>query len=207
MLFKITLILITALIGTFCSQTVFHNPDSDTKKNSDQELRLKSSGSQYAQGEVIIRFRETLSEEQILSVLNKNRLSIIHQFKLPKLFLLKIEDQDNVDKKIAILKALDEVTYVEPNYRISIESEIKKKEHRTGEILVRFKQDVNRDEIEALLKKLDIKILQSYSIPNLYLLQLPEGQSVDGIVAELQAHPQILYAEPNFIYSIQSKPK
>jgi hypothetical protein len=77
--------------------------------------------------------------------------------------------------------------------------------YKEGEILVRFRDGIARTEIEELLNRMELTILYSYAIPNLYLVHTPKDESVETILEKLQTYPEVLYSEPNPIISIQPK--
>jgi subtilisin family serine protease len=69
-----------------------------------------------------------------------------------------------------------------------------------GEVLVRFKPGVDRTGRAAVLQQTDTIRKQWLRLPGAELLQLPREASVESAVHELESRPEVLYAEPNFIY-------
>ncbi|MEW5909797.1 MAG: hypothetical protein AB1659_08360 [Thermodesulfobacteriota bacterium] len=203
--------MVLSLIATFilsasCHEGVSHN----SGHSSGNPSRIISSGgteSSDSRGEILLRFKENISDEKIRDIFHRYHLSMIHRFGTSNLFLLKIEDQEGIKKKIALLRILEDVEYAEPDYRIKIESGKNKKGDRAGEILVRFQEVLKREEIEFLLKNLNLELISSFSIPNLYLLKIPQNQTPDEMIKILRSYPQVVYAEPNYSYSLQPKPQ
>ena len=79
-----------------------------------------------------------------------------------------------------------------------------------GEILVRLKSDslshVTAAETFATLGlKLNPRRKVGTSAVGLYTL--PEGYSVDAVVAKLKNHPLVLYAQPNYTFTLLESPK
>jgi subtilisin family serine protease len=69
-----------------------------------------------------------------------------------------------------------------------------------GEVLVRFKPGVDRTGRAAALQETSTTRKQWLRLPGAELLELPRGTSVEAAVRELESVPEVLYAEPNFIY-------
>jgi thermitase len=69
-----------------------------------------------------------------------------------------------------------------------------------GEVLVRFKPGVDRTARAAVVQERGATRKQWLRLPRTELLELPRGASVEVAVRELEAQPEVLYAEPNFIY-------
>ena len=75
-----------------------------------------------------------------------------------------------------------------------------------GELLLRFKDEVgvaSMDRVSAL----GGTVAHSYrSVPGLQLVRVPATMAIEDAVAAFQASPEVLYAEPNYIYSIGATP-
>jgi subtilisin family serine protease len=69
-----------------------------------------------------------------------------------------------------------------------------------GEVLVRFKPGVDRTGRAVALQETSTTRKQWLRLPGAELLELPRGTSVQAAVRELESVPEVLYAEPNFIY-------
>jgi hypothetical protein len=66
-----------------------------------------------------------------------------------------------------------------------------------GEVLVRFREGVEKSEISALLERYGLQIIKQYKIAPLYHLRLPEGMSVNAALEKLRSEAAVEYAEPN----------
>lgn len=73
-----------------------------------------------------------------------------------------------------------------------------KGQYRQGEILVKFKKDVSKEEIAALNKQLGAEVVKYFHHTEAYLLKLPAGMEVKEAVKLYQERPEVEYAEPNY---------
>lgn len=74
-------------------------------------------------------------------------------------------------------------------------------EYVKDELLVRFKQETPRSVINQVNAAIGAQVLQEFQIvPNLQRVKLPASLSVPEAIARYKAHPNVLYAEPNYIH-------
>lgn len=72
-----------------------------------------------------------------------------------------------------------------------------------GELIVKFKSTMNKSLVNGLTTLgVDIDRKIEVSSDNLYVVKFPQTKSMKGIQNLLSDHPEIEYAEPNFIYEI-----
>ena len=77
------------------------------------------------------------------------------------------------------------------------------KNYVPGEILVKF-QDGTTDQIkEAIQKEVHLETIRIVSKPNLYLMRIRDGSSVESVMDRLGKFKAVQYAEPNYIRTIQ----
>jgi len=73
-----------------------------------------------------------------------------------------------------------------------------------GEVIVRLKGDAESSESYAFLGKAHfskaMSMKESWAGMNMYHFALGKGQSVEAVVQELRQDPNVLYAEPNYIF-------
>ena len=67
-----------------------------------------------------------------------------------------------------------------------------------GQVLVRFKDGVDRQAVETIQRALSLKTIRVVRRPNLFLMRIMDGTSVEGIIERLMAFPAVSYAEPNY---------
>jgi hypothetical protein len=78
-----------------------------------------------------------------------------------------------------------------------------KKNYVRGQILVKFKAGTGEQAIEAIQKELSLKTIRIVHAPNLYLMKILNGSSVERIMERLKDFPEVAFSEPNYIVTIQ----
>ena len=74
-----------------------------------------------------------------------------------------------------------------------------KKNYVPGEILIRFRAGTDEQAIETIQRKLHLTTIKIVSRPNLYLMKILDGSSVEKIMERLQDFQKVKYSEPNHI--------
>jgi serine protease len=75
-----------------------------------------------------------------------------------------------------------------------------------GQVIVRFRAAAGRSGGADALDALGASVRRELAVPRTILASLPDGWSVPEAVAALEAHPDVLYAEPNFVYRLARTP-
>jgi general secretion pathway protein D len=90
-------------------------------------------------------------------------------------------------------------------------TEVKKKEfarlenmYKQGEVLVKFKEDTGQTRIAEILSGEGASIISALKPEGLYLIRLKEGEDVRDAVKKFIRHPEVEYAEPNYIMKMQN---
>ena len=77
--------------------------------------------------------------------------------------------------------------------------------YRAGELLVRFRTGVTVAAQNGVTRSLGSRTAKSFTIvPNLRLVRLPRGTSVDQALASYRQRPEVMYAQPNWLYRLSS---
>ena len=72
-----------------------------------------------------------------------------------------------------------------------------------AELLVRFRSDASKAAINQVHSALGARVLRTFQIvPNLQLVRVPSGMSPAEARALYEKDPNVLYAEPNYVYHI-----
>jgi len=79
-------------------------------------------------------------------------------------------------------------------------------EYVPGEVVVRFRAGTSSVARTSTLASAEGKAVQSLGLPGATLVSLAEGVSVEAAVAELASDPDVLYAEPNYVYRLSTVP-
>ena len=75
-------------------------------------------------------------------------------------------------------------------------------EYVPGEILIKFREGTDEPTIEVIQRELNLKTIKIVSRPDLYLMKILDGSSVESIMERLQDFQEVAYAEPNYIVSV-----
>lgn len=79
-------------------------------------------------------------------------------------------------------------------------------EYVSGELLVRYRSGASATERAAIRKGEESRLVERLPIPGLELVRLESGRSVPAAASAYERNPEVLYAEPNYIYSAQAIP-
>jgi hypothetical protein len=78
-------------------------------------------------------------------------------------------------------------------------SGIERKDYIPGQILVKFRDGTDTQAIEAIQRQLHLKTIKIVSRPNLYLMKILDGSSVERTVERLRNYEDVKYSEPNYV--------
>jgi hypothetical protein len=77
------------------------------------------------------------------------------------------------------------------------------KNYVPGEILVKFRDGTTDQAKEAIQRKVHLETIRLISKPNLYLMKILDGSSVESVMERLRKFKEVKYAEPNYIRTIR----
>ena len=72
-------------------------------------------------------------------------------------------------------------------------------EYVPNEVLVQFNPDVDPETIARIQAELSLETAREFRSPNLFLMKITDGSSVEAIIEESKAYKEIKYAEPNYV--------
>jgi hypothetical protein len=84
-------------------------------------------------------------------------------------------------------------------------SEVQRLPSKAGEVLVRFKSHVTSERVGQIIGNLDLEIIRAFSVPNLYLLKIPDTSTVPDAMEHLRQYEDVKYAEPNYLRTNQRR--
>jgi hypothetical protein len=64
---------------------------------------------------------------------------------------------------------------------------------------------VQKPSYKAIISDLDLEIIRAFSVPNLYLLKIPDNSTVPDVIERLGQYEDVKYAEPNYFRTKQRK--
>ncbi len=79
----------------------------------------------------------------------------------------------------------------------------KSEDHGPQQVLVKFREGTEEQIIDAIQAELHLQTLRIISRPNLYLMKIEDGFSVQEAIMRLQQSKAVEYAEPDLIRTIQ----
>lgn len=79
----------------------------------------------------------------------------------------------------------------------------KTEDHVFPKVLVKFKEGTEEQTIVAIQRALHLQTIRIIPRPNLYLMEIQDGVSVQETIKRLQEFKAVEYAEPNLIRRIQ----
>lgn len=85
------------------------------------ERPMKSSPPRFVPYEVLVKFKDGISQERIASIMKDNRIDVIAEIQRGRLYHARILDDRPVESAIAQLTSYQEVEYAEPNYRYEMQ--------------------------------------------------------------------------------------
>jgi hypothetical protein len=77
------------------------------------------------------------------------------------------------------------------------------KNYVPGEILVKFRAGTTDQTKKAIQKEAHLETIRLISKPNLYLMKIVDGSSVESVMERLRKFKEVKYAEPNYIRTIR----
>jgi len=81
-------------------------------------------------------------------------------------------------------------------------SHTKNKNYVRGQILIKFRGGTDEQAIETIQRELSLKTIRVVHRPNLFLMKILDGTSVEEIIDRLKTFAEVAYAEPNYIVTV-----
>jgi len=75
----------------------------------------------YVPGQVLVKFKDGVDEQSIQTIKEALSLESIRVVRRPNLFLMRIVSESSVEAVIERLRDFSEVSYAEPNYRVTVQ--------------------------------------------------------------------------------------
>lgn len=92
-------------------------------------------------------------------------------------------------------------------FTLSFSGSLHGQDYVEGEVLVRFRSPGIRVQERQAVRSQNLSVLREFRVfKNLYLLKVPAGTDVRQTIQTLSADPDVLYAEPNYIYNVLAAP-
>jgi len=72
-------------------------------------------------------------------------------------------------------------------------------EYVPHEVLVKFNPDTNPETIARIQAELKLEKVREFRSPNLFLMKITDGTSVEAIIEKLKTYEEVKNAEPNYV--------
>ena len=67
------------------------------------------------------------------------------------------------------------------------------------EVLVKFNPETDSQTVARIQAELKLETIRRFRSPNLFLMKITDGASVEAIIEELKTYQAVKYAEPNYV--------
>jgi hypothetical protein len=105
-----------------CASVLWFSTSCDTRNQnltstSTFERPGKSHAPRFIPYELLVKFKNGISQERIESILKDSRIDVIAVIQRGRLYHVRILDDRSVESAITQLTSYQEIEYAEPNYR------------------------------------------------------------------------------------------
>jgi len=67
------------------------------------------------------------------------------------------------------------------------------------EVLVKFNPDTDSQTVARIQAELKLETIRRFRSPNLFLMKITDGATVEAIIKKLKTYQAVKYAEPNYV--------
>ena len=78
------------------------------------------------------------------------------------------------------------------------QSEGQRQPYVPDEVLVKFEPGTDAETIERIRTALNLETMRKFSSPNLFLMKITDGSTVEAVIIQLKTYEAVKYAEPNY---------
>jgi hypothetical protein len=72
------------------------------------------------------------------------------------------------------------------------------KNYVPGEIVIKFHEGTNEKVMQGIMRDLHLETIRIVSEPDLYLLKILDGSSVESVLERVGKYKEVQYSEPNY---------
>ena len=73
------------------------------------------------------------------------------------------------------------------------------KNYVPGEIMIKFHAGTSEKAIQEIMRELHLETIRIVSKPDLHLMKILDGSSVESVLERLRKYEEVKYAEPNYM--------
>ena len=100
-----------------CLLTVWLSTSCNATELGSSERSVKSPIPRFAPKEILIKFKNGVSQERIASILKNNQIKVIAEIQRGYLYHVRVLGNRSIESAITQLTSYQEIEYAEPNYR------------------------------------------------------------------------------------------
>ena len=104
----------------FLTPHIIKEAESLARITEKKQKEMAVARNQYAEGELLIKFKEGVTEDKALSVISEKGASVIKLDGKTNLYNIKLRKAQSVEEALKDFMSIPEVLYTEPNYTFSI---------------------------------------------------------------------------------------
>ena len=104
----------------FLNPHVIKEPGRLAEITMEKQKEFAVANKRFVQGELLVKFREGVTDEQIRSIILRQGASVLTYMGKLQVYLLKLKEGESVEDAAKEFSGLPEVQYAEPNYTLSI---------------------------------------------------------------------------------------
>ena len=67
------------------------------------------------------------------------------------------------------------------------------------EVLVKFNPETDSQTVARIQAELKLETIRRFRSPNLFLMKITDGATVEAVIKELKTYQAVKYAEPNYV--------
>ena len=113
----VTIMTCMTCVSAVCFSTSCDATNRNATTTGSAEPSMKSPAPRFVPYELLVKFKDGISQERIASILKDNGIDVIAEIQRGRLYHVRILDDRSVESAIVHLTSYQEVEYAEPNYR------------------------------------------------------------------------------------------
>ncbi len=172
--------------------------------------------------EVFIKFRKDASPSEIDSLTKELGLTKIKSHPEINVDVFKLSSEQSVSEVVKLCSNISFIEYIEPTQSVrafpeeaaespttpepepAMAQQAETADFRAGELIVKFKTEIGEVSVNDVLTNAGIQIQKRYDEIGIY--KCNTNRNVFEAIEECNQHPDVVYAEPNYVYKMSVDP-
>lgn len=105
----------------FLTPHIVKESEQLSKITTEKHKAFAMDEKQYAEGELLVKFKEGVTDERAKEIISQKGASVIKFLESIKVYHIKLKEDQNVEDAVKEFSALPEVQYAEPNFKVKIQ--------------------------------------------------------------------------------------